>query len=230
MEKFTPPLVDASAFHCPHCGVYSHQIWFSARAHNRHYTPIELDTLQVSQCEHCSELAYWLFERLVSPASLSAPPANKDLRQDIHQLYAEAAHIAQQSPRGAAALLRLSVQLLCNQLGEDGKNINADIKSLAAKGLPVEIIQALDVVRVIGNNAVHPGEIVVDDELDTVTALFWLINAIAEKMLTEPRRIAELHDKLPQSVRAAIAARDGRKTPEEEQTRGTGETLPDPPM
>ncbi|MDF2369649.1 MAG: DUF4145 domain-containing protein [Rhizobiaceae bacterium] len=212
MEKFSPPMLGATAFHCPTCGAYSHHHWFEGRAVSvDSQSPFHVEEFRLSRCCHCSKPAYWLFEKLVFPGSYGAPPPNQDLRQDIRDVYVEAAAIAQSSPRGAAALLRLGVQLLCIQLGEKGKNINTDIKSLVAKGLPIEIQQALDVVRVIGNNAVHPGAIVVDDEADTVTALFWLVNAIAERMITEPKKIADLHEKLPETVRAAIAARDGNK-------------------
>ncbi|MFC6788274.1 DUF4145 domain-containing protein [Methylobacterium komagatae] len=149
--------------------------------------------------------------KLIQPQSYNAPPANVDLDEDIKRNYAEAASIEQLSPKGAAALLRLCVQQLCKQLGESGKNINADIAELVKKGLPVEIQQALDVVRVVGNNAVHPGEIILEDQPDTVAALFTLLNAIADRMITQPKKIAALYAALPESVVAAIDKRDRPK-------------------
>jgi hypothetical protein len=135
------------------------------------------------------------------------------LDEKIRRIYEEAADIRQDSARGAAALLRLCVQLVCIQLGESGKNINEDIGSLVRKGLPVEVQQALDVVRVVGNNAVHPGQIDVDDHEDTVEALFSLINMIADRMITHPKQVAGLFSALPASIQEQIAKRDGAKQP-----------------
>ena len=75
----------------------------------------------------------------------------------------------------------------------------------------MEIQQALDVVRVVGNNAVHPGAIDLDDSPETVSALFLLINAIADRMITQRKKVAELYGALPASVREAITKRDTPK-------------------
>lgn len=124
----------------------------------------------VAICSHCKRISHWLVEtksengnaltgKMIHPSIKVAPMAHPDMPPEIAVDYDEARNIAQDSPRGSAALLRLCVQKLCKHLGEPGKNINDDIGSLVKKGLPVEIQQALDIVRVIGNNAVHPGEL-----------------------------------------------------------------------
>lgn len=117
--------------------------------------------------------------------------------------------IAQQSPRAAAALLRLAIQKLCKELGESGNSINADIGALVRKGLPIEIQQALDVVRVVGNNAVHPGEISADDIEDITPTLFDLVNMIVEDRIARPRKLADMFKSLPSGAIAAITKRDG---------------------
>jgi Domain of unknown function (DUF4145) len=85
----------------------------------------------------------------------------------------------------------LAVQKLCAVLGESGKNINDDISSLVTKGLPVQIQEALDIVRVIGNEAVHPGQIDLNDDPATAASLFELVNLIIEERISEPKKGAQ---------------------------------------
>ena len=80
------------------------------------------------------------------------------------------------SPRGAAALLRLCIQKLCKQLGQPGKNINDDIAALVKAGLDPKIQKALDIVRVIGNECVHPGTMDLRDDREIAAKLFVLVN------------------------------------------------------
>jgi hypothetical protein len=93
-------------------------------------------------------------------------------------------------------------------LGEDGKNINNDIKSLVAKGLPNKVQEALDSVRVIGNDAVHPGTLDLNDNREIAAKLFKLVNFIATKMISEPKEIDELYSSLPADKLKGIEDRD----------------------
>jgi hypothetical protein len=115
------------------------------------------------------------------------------------------------SPRGAAALLRVAIQKLCKELGETGENTNADIAALVRKGLDPRIQKALDVLRVVGNNSVHPGQIDMRDDRSTAEALFGLVNLIVEKMITEPKHVDELYQMLPEDARQQIERRDTPK-------------------
>ncbi len=172
---------------------------------------------KTSRCTHCTQPAFWRrlkgpsgsYGVMVYPSLVKKGPApHVDTPADVAKDYEEARSIAGQSPRGAAALLRLCIQKLCSELGEDASNLNGAIGALVRKGLPVEIQQALDVVRVIGNNAVHPGQIADSDVAEVADELFGLINFIVEDRIARPKRIQALFDKLPQGAKDAIAKRD----------------------
>ena len=164
--------------------------------------------LSLSTCYNCSGVAVWRHDRLLWPAQTDAPAPNTDLPEEVKDVYNEAGAVVNASPRGASALLRLGVQILCESLGEKGKNINDDIRSLVRQGLDVRVQKALDVVRVIGNHSVHPGQIDMKDNIATAMQLFELVNVIAEVMITQPKRIDEMYAGLPEEDREAIERRD----------------------
>jgi len=163
----------------------------------------------VAVCFHCGKTSLWERDRMVCPSRGGVEQPNSDLDADIQIDYLEAASVVQQSPRAAAAILRMCIQKLTRQIGLPGKNINEDIATLVQRGLNPEIQQALDVVRVVGNNAVHPLEMVLNEDSRTANALFGLVNFIAEQMISYPKKRAALFSSLPEGARASIAKRDG---------------------
>jgi hypothetical protein len=169
------------------------------------------NNLHVSYCVACRNSAVWVVGKMVHPVTNSEVSPSPDLPEDVKEDFNEAALIVDASPRGAAALLRLALQKLVKAVGGKGENINVDIGELARKGLPVQIQQALDIVRVVGNNAVHPGEIDLRDDRDTAIRLFQLINLIADAMITQPRNIEAMFGSLPAGAREAIDRRDKQK-------------------
>ncbi|MGR9283962.1 DUF4145 domain-containing protein [Rhizobium johnstonii] len=175
------------------------------------YDSIYLRNCHASLCYNCSEISIWVADRLIYPVTGEAPPANPDLPDGIKRDYNEASSILNLSPRGSAAIVRLCIQKLCKHLGQPGKNINDDIAALVKAGLDPRVQKALDAVRVIGNNAVHPGEIDLSDDRPTAESLFRMVNAIADKMISEPKHIDDLYGSLPAKALDAIAARDKKE-------------------
>ena len=172
----------------------------------KHYMPPELS---ISTCTTCNETAIWIGEEIVYPLKSAIDPPNEDLDDDIKSLYNEAASIYALSPKGSSALLRLALQKMMKQIGKNGDNINNDIKELVASGLSVKIQQALDIVRVVGNNAVHPGQIDFDDGNDVANRLFHLINFIANELITKPKELDDLYTEIvPEETRGHISQRD----------------------
>ena len=218
MSEYFPPKHGNREFHCPYCNVYANQYWnhistFNKSDIERKYTPDDPISLtqgevEISTCAHCDQKTLWLAEKIIYPPTRSAPPANSDLPDDVKQVYEEAAAIADQSPRSACALLRLAIEMLFEHRGRTG-NLNTNIKNLVKEGINQKIQQALDIVRVTGNHAVHDGKIDFGDNTD-VQALFNLINIIAGVLITQPNQIQEIYDNLPKKDKEEIAKRDGK--------------------
>lgn len=181
---------------------------FLERNQQAKFAHLDVRNLNLSKCFSCGETAVWVHDRLIFPPAMEAPAPNPDLPEAVRLDYEEAGRIPNLSPRGSAALLRLAIQKLCAALGEKGKDIDADIAALVKKGLSPLVQQALDAVRVIGNEAVHPGTLDLKDDRDTATRLFELVNIIAEQMISNPKHVKELYEKLPEGTRKAIEKRD----------------------
>ncbi len=208
--KYIQPQVFSTSFTCPHCGAIAKQDWWMRRWYgdnpnqNRESHP-----LRVGTCHHCQKTTLWVEDKMYFPDSGNAPFPNPEMPESVLKLYMEAAAISSKSPRGAAALLRLSIQVLCQELGEPGKNINTDIGNLVKKGLPLIVQQSLDIVRVTGNDAVHPGQIDTDNP-ETVGQLFDLVNIIIEYMIALPKKVSGIYSSLPSDKVKGINDRDGK--------------------
>lgn len=206
---YTPPVFQSNGFNCPFCHAFSRQEWgYPNRMAGSHNYGDDVN-FAICRCDRCGQFSTWINQGLVYPPSLIAPPPNPDIPEDIKFDIEEARAILSNSPRGASALLRLAIQKLCAFLGEKGKNINDDIASLVKKGLPIKVQQALDIVRVVGNNSVHPGQIDLKDDIETANKLFGLVNLIADVMITQPKHVEELYETVvPGTQREAINERD----------------------
>jgi len=181
-------------------------------AYNKHMREFVPDGFSVATCSSCGELSLWVNKEIVFPKKISVAPPNSDMNQEIQNLYIEASTIVADSPKGATALLRLALQLLLKQLGQSGNNINDDIKNLVKNGLSPKIQQALDLLRVVGNNAVHPGQIDLDDGSDIALKLFHVLNFVAIEMISKPKELDLLYaDVVPAATRQHIDQRDGKK-------------------
>jgi hypothetical protein len=169
-----------------------------------------LHNAHASLCHSCEGWALWVKDSIVYPTANSEILPHEDIPDNIKNDFDEAAKIVDISPRSAAALLRLCIQKLMPLLGEKSDNLNAAIGSLVKKGLEPQVQQALDVVRVIGNNAVHPGQIDLRDDKATATRLFEIFNLIVERTITTPKKLNELFKGLPPGALEAIQKRDER--------------------
>jgi hypothetical protein len=221
---YIQPGTNLTAFHCPHCGAFSRQLWSTLTANilAGDFTPTSptkparmtqgVSECYISFCDHCGKYDVWVGTRMVYPDIVGGVAPHADMPAEIKTDYEEARGIVTKSPRGAAALLRLCVEKLCKHLlKEKSKDINADIAMLVSAGLPVGVQQALDTVRVIGNECVHAGQMDLRDDERTAGRLFALVNFIVEDRITRPREIAALYATLPPTKLEGIEKRDAAK-------------------
>lgn len=218
--NFSAPEFKSDAFHCPTCGTYAHMVWDDL------FTRKGRQTLYYEAiCSKCENTNLWRlthfvdgqFGRFDEKAELTYPdfgfaalPA-EDMPEDVKTDYVEAARIFSRSPRGAAALLRLGLQKLCKHLGQDGENINNDIRSLASKNiLPPLVVKVADTVRIMGNNAVHPGEMSDEDFDHVASKMFDLLNFIVKKGITEPKELEALYSLTPEKPRKDAETKDAK--------------------
>src|SRR5688500_11799543 len=188
--KYIKQTVLATSYTCSHYGTISQQLWALSRWDlNVQLSGPQHNPLRLVTCQHFQNTTLWIKEEMYYPDSGNAPFPNPEMPESVKKFYLEASSIHMKSPRGAAALLRLGIQVLCKELGEKGEKINSDIASLVKKGLPEIVQQSLDIVRVTGNDAVHPGQIDTDNA-ETVAQLFELTNVIIEYMIALPKKVS----------------------------------------
>ena len=212
---YIAPEYHKQAFHCPRCNVYAKQIWKSV--YTRNIVVGDSNTvvgLEIAFCSHCKKMSLWAGRKLVEPKNITAPLAHKDMPESVLEYYNEAREISTSSPRAAAALLRIAAKKLCESLGENESNLNLAIGNLSKKGLPQNVINSLDTVRIVGNEGgAHEGliDLTGEDNKEIVDRLFWLINFIIEKTIAEPNEIKNVFNSLPESKRKAAEKRDEEK-------------------
>lgn len=203
---------------CTFCNVHAQYLYKGLYYDCGHEDPPIPDVYQkhnisIHKCSNCQEESVFLKGKKIFPlASDQVDPPNSDLPESIKADYIEAANIVEISPRGAAALLRLCIQKLCNYLlNVEDCNINRAIDDLRVKGLKQHIVNAFDVVRVTGNNAVHPGQMALREDVDTVLGMFKMVNLIANDTITDQKEVQMLMGLLPQKNKDQIDKRNKKR-------------------
>lgn len=220
-QHYISPVYGEGKFNCPTCLAFAQQDWYEIKFDNENIDLLIKSELAaminhtslvgyqcngystnnltaISLCYQCSEPALWIEGRLVYPRVSMAPLPNPDMPKDVMKLYNEAREISSLSPRASTALLRLAVELLLPQVGAKKAKIDNMISQLVRMGLPKEVEKALDSLRVIGNEAVHPGTIDTGDNNDIAIALFKVLNIVVDRLITQKKEIDELYSLIPE--------------------------------
>lgn len=211
MVTSTPAKFRENSFSCPICGVYSMQFFTDLKKLDWEQKVYDTDAV-LSQCLKCDGKLLWWEGSIVHPKVTTAPFHHEDMPDNVARTYEEARQVFEISPTASCALLRLALEKLTVSLGYTKGSLDNRIGMMVSAGLSTNVQEALDVVRVIGNHAVHPGQIDLEDDRETAGALFELLNYIVERLITEPAKIGKLFDALPEKARKAISSRDAPKS------------------
>lgn len=226
MPKYIAPAPLLGVFTCPFCDVTAVQNWSAnrnavevlKRGESGSYvlrsprpgdyparvtSNTEISEWAFSECANCHHITVWHRDEVVFPSVCPVEEPNYDMPEDVKADYREAASVLALSPKSSAALLRLALQKLMRYILGDhstGK-IYDDIKLLRERQLDTSLVMALDTIRISGNESVHPGTISLDDHPEDARYLFTILNMICDSLLTQPRRMREAYDRLPESKR-----------------------------
>lgn len=74
----------------------------------------------VAECHICAGLSTWCGSECTYPLTAEGVSPNEDLPEGIKQIFIEASLVVRHSPRAAAALLRSTIEVICNELKEKG--------------------------------------------------------------------------------------------------------------
>ncbi|WP_300222962.1 DUF4145 domain-containing protein [uncultured Helicobacter sp.] len=239
MKDETSPRFREDAFVCPYCKIYSQIEWHEDKALeiDNPYTEELAKGYCFAQCKQCGGVMCFAYQlnsvyqdewgnyreefddTMIFPSQQNIVPPLDNMPKHIKDIYNEASAVFSTSPRASCALLRLALQELMIFLKENfeeyhdlkGKKIDSDIETLVKNHrLDSKIQKALDIVRITGNNAVHPNELDINDSPDIAQQLFKMINFIVEEMVTKnnEKEIEELYAKMPQKAIEWIKERD----------------------
>lgn len=225
-KEYCMPELDKKAFNCPHCGAFANQRWYSLMF-NKYDTKVIFsnnngpisrskdiifldDNFRASKCDHCEKLALWKDLKIIYPRSITVESPNPDMPEVAKGLYMESAQILQDSPRASAALLRLALQEILNKVIEGGEknSINDNIRIIGGQ-VDKRTRDALDIIRFKGNQAVHPGEIRIEEE--STKPMYKILNIIVQKLISDEKQIDDLYEELPESFKESIDRRDNKK-------------------
>ena len=135
---------------------------------------------------------------------MTVSPPSGDVPVDIKKIYNEAGLILNDSPRASGALRRLALELLLKVINKNDLVLNDNIGKLIESKAPEQLIKALTILRVNGNDIMHTGEIKIFEKTEDVTYLFELFNMVVEELITRPKKIGEFYTKIPESQRKQV--------------------------
>lgn len=212
MSEYIAPSFNSKGFNCPHCNAFAEQNWMDVQYQPDTVGRSARNDYRTATCFKCKDISFWHDNKMIYPIISTAPKPHADMPDEIKTDYEEARSIVNFSPRSACVLLRLCIEKLCNKLVSGSGDLNEKIGKLVEKGLDPDIQRALDAIRVIGGQAIHPLQMDLKDDPKTATALFVIANHIVSYTISKSKQIKEIYDILPDDKKKAIQSRDSKNS------------------
>jgi hypothetical protein len=154
-----------------------------------------------SRCANCQEIMIWAGGKMIFPRGSGAITPSENLSDQCSAIFSEAASVLDGSPRAACALLRLCLENFCEEEGYTKGRLVDKLDKMRESGLLEGVWEALEAVRVVGNDAVHPGSIRLGDKREFADILFELMNFVADSIISRREAAKRLHALLPETKR-----------------------------
>jgi hypothetical protein len=174
---------------------------------HRQFRNRDVQNASISYCFNCNEMCLWVCDQLVWPRRVERPEPKLQALPDVRRDDDEARQTLEASPRGAAVLLRLAMEKLCEELGESGESPKDGIASCVQEDVDARVQKVLDAMRIIESDATSQGQIGVGDNRAAAETLAGLVNLICEKMIIEPRQLQAMYTKLREGAQNTMEQR-----------------------
>lgn len=146
-------------------------------------------------------------EKLVYPQTTQRPALVPEIPEWARQDFEEAAAIVKISPRASAALSRRTLQTILREVhGIEKRSLSEEIAAfINDSGVPSDIADAIDAVRVIGNFAAHPVKDATTGEISEVEPeeAEWLLDvleALFDYSFVQPKKLKARQEKLDKKL------------------------------
>lgn len=206
---------------CPHCGVrlqhkYLNKIYgryefevapiskpFNTSIQTRYNS--NLQGFDAIQCVSCGNYSIYYQGKMIYPIDSNVSNPNDDMPENVKIVYYEAKTVLNISPKSACALLRLALEMLLNELDISGRTLNDKINNYCNDfDSNNRLIKAFHLIRIVGNEAVHPGVIDIDDNEDIARAMFEILNEIVDETITKKNKMDAIFEYLPEEKTNSI--------------------------
>jgi len=144
---------------------------------------------------------------MIYPQTGGARPPHEDMPPQIRKLYEEARGVLPASPRASAALLRVALEGLLEEVGyKQGRLADRLQKAYEDRKLSASTYDVAEALRYAGNAAAHYEPWKIDpsqgeEDREMVRNLFAFVNEVTEELIAKPRRLEEMARKINEKVR-----------------------------